>query len=426
MNIPEHWQLHCAPGAEFEISLPPTWKSSAQGDSLLVTPGTCSGYLTILAKSLTDQPTQHDIREIVQGLFPQRRNVSWTASPEGSIWIAARQGEAVLRRSKQWWQRWFARSEWQRWILWVAKTGDTLFLALYLPKQQRDPEEESLARFVLGTLQPKIAPLRTPREFLRGVLELLRKNYPESKVASGSEMSVVLGNAVVNLEQAWKEYQQAPERFEEIALSRARLASAAERAIALPTELAWETNRSRVMPMLLPEDEVRQWHPGLVCSDWIAGLKIAYVLDEPESYRYINLPLFQRWGISLERIHQQALENLEGYFESRPMEIAASQNLDATQVLLPVRADAYNTSRLLSESFQKTLREYLGREYAVGIPSRDLFVAMRIDQFPLVSEIREKIMEDFPTREFPLSRRMLLVSPDGISELTDLDTSGNS
>jgi hypothetical protein len=56
------------------------------------------------------------------------------------------------------------------------------------------------------------------------------KNYPESKVASGSEMSVVLGNAVVNLEQAWKEYQQAPERFEEIALSRARLASAAERA----------------------------------------------------------------------------------------------------------------------------------------------------------------------------------------------------
>jgi uncharacterized protein YtpQ (UPF0354 family) len=181
-------------------------------------------------------------------------------------------------------------------------------------------------------------------------------------------------------------------------------------------------SRSRIMPMLLPGAEVSQWHPGLVFNDWIAGLKIAYVLDEPESYRYINLPLFKRWGVSLEKIHEQALENLEGYFRTKPMEIAASQNLDATQVLLPVKADAYNSSRLLSASFQSTLREYLGREYVVGIPSRDLFVAMRIDHSQLVSEIRQKIMEDFPKREFPLSLRMLLVSPDGVSELTEYDT----
>lgn len=424
MKIPHHWQKHQSPGTAFEISLPNSWKSSVQGDSLLITPATGSGYLTILARPLNGDETSHEIEGILSGLFPRRRKIAETRLPHGSFWLWARNGEAVLSRSNLWWKRWFARAQWQPWILWVGRSEDALILALYLPKGDRDPEEESLIRMALGTLTPLTPPLQTPREFLKRVLSFLQRHYPEEKSAPGSKMTIMFGKAVIDMEQAWREYQKSPDKFEEIALARLRPTVASTLKEHLPAELSWDANSARVMPMLLPEEEVTQWQPSLVCSDWIAGLKIAYVLDEPESYRYINQPLFNRWGISLDQIHEQALKNLDGYFRNRPMEIAASQNLDETQVLLPVKADAYNTSRLLSESFQKTLREYLGREYAVGIPSRDLFVAMRIDHSHLLSDVRQKIIEDFPTREFPLSRRMLLVSPDGVSELTESDPDG--
>lgn len=207
-----------------------------------------------------------------------------------------------------------------------------MYLALYLPKSVRDPEEESLVRLVLGTLKPSLPLLKTPRDFLQQVLDFLQRRYPEERVSFGKEMTVLFGKAVVDMEQAWKEYQNAPELFEEIALAR-RPAEPQLSGGKLPSELTWEMSRSRIMPMLLPGAEVSQWHPGLVFNDWIAGLKRSPTFSTSRSR--IATSTFRcssAWGVSLEQIHEQATENLEGYFRTKPMEIAASQNLDATQV----------------------------------------------------------------------------------------------
>lgn len=397
------------------------------GDSFLITPGTGSGYLTILAKTGIQQEKMQPIDGILRGLIPRHRSVRSAPIPDGAFWIWGRRGEGILDRPTSWWKRWTRRGDWKQWIFWVARSGEGMFLALYLPKAERDPEEESLVRLVLGTLKPLPAPLKTPREFLVKVLELLKTRYPNEAIRgeANSDLTVLVGKTQINLEQAWKEYRQSPERFEQIAVARMKaVLNPASGQTTIP-DLGWEANRSRIMPMLLSRDEFQKWQPGLVGTDWIAGLKIAYVLDEPDSYRYISLPLFNRWGISTDELHDQSLRNLEGYFQSRPMEIAASRNQETTRVLLPVRADAYNTSRLLSRSFQMILREYLGMEYAVGIPSRDLFVAIRIDGSELVSDVRQKILDDFLIREFPLSEKLLLISLDGVSEYSETDQAGD-
>ena len=44
--------------------------------------------------------------------------------------------------------------------------------------------------------------------------------------------------------------------------------------------------------------------------------------------------------------------------------------------LMPKRPDAYNSSRILSRSFCSVLRDELGAELAVGVPSRDFLVAV--------------------------------------------------
>lgn len=419
MNIPKHWQKRMGPLEAFEMTLPPSWKTSEQSGSLVIAPGTGSGYLTVRAQPLSELESAPDLNGILSGLFPKRREIKVIPVPDAPLWQWGRTGEAVLSRPAQWWRRLITPLVWQPWVLWVARSSESMYLALYLRKGERDPEEEYLIQMALGTLTPRRALPQNQKEFLSRVQDFLQRRYPQESISASGPLTLKFGETTLDLRQAWKEFLQTPESLEEIVLARLRPALQSNSPAKLPSELTWEKNRNRVMPMLLPEEEINQWQPMLAYTDWIAGLKIVYVLDEPDSYRYINRPLFLQWGVSLEELHLQALENLDGYFAARPMEIAASQDQDATQVLLPVKADAYNTSRLLSESFQKILREHLGREYAVGIPSRDLFVAMRIDHSHLLSDVRRKIIEDFPAREFPLSQRMLLISPDGISELTD-------
>jgi len=118
----------------------------------------------------------------------------------------------------------------------------------------------------------------------------------------------------------------------------------------------------------------------------------------------------------VDELHELAIENLDRYFQSSPMEFTLAGESEGPQLLLPVRPDAYNTSRFLSTDFQGRLRELLGHEFAVGVPSRDFFVAVSLNSPAAVEQVRQKVSEDFHHMDHPLSDRMLLVSNDGVSE----------
>ncbi len=71
----------------------------------------------------------------------------------------------------------------------------------------------------------------------------------------------------------------------------------------------------------------------------------------------------------------------------------------------------------LFEGYNEKLRDVLGKEFAVGMPNRDFFVALSTEAPDMVRHVRERVREDFSQMDHPLTDKLLLVSQDGVSEL---------
>jgi uncharacterized protein YtpQ (UPF0354 family) len=142
-----------------------------------------------------------------------------------------------------------------------------------------------------------------------------------------------------------------------------------------------------------------------------------YVVDEAQAYWYIRHDLLKKWNLSAGELHDLALSNLDRYFDEHPTEMLLTGQEDGPKLLMPHKPDAYNTARLLSHEFHDKLREVLGREFAIGMPNRDFFVALSTDAPDMLQHIRERVREDFSQMDHPLTDKLLLVSADGVSEL---------
>jgi uncharacterized protein YtpQ (UPF0354 family) len=102
------------------------------------------------------------------------------------------------------------------------------------------------------------------------------------------------------------------------------------------------------------------------------------------------------------------------------MAVAGSEQEGPT-MLMPGRADSYNSARLLSEPFLSRMREVIGGDFAVGVPGRDFFVAVSLKSAQMIDHVRQKVREDYTQTDHPLTDRLLLSSIDGVSELLDDD-----
>jgi uncharacterized protein YtpQ (UPF0354 family) len=98
------------------------------------------------------------------------------------------------------------------------------------------------------------------------------------------------------------------------------------------------------------------------------------------------------------------------------MAVAGSEQ-EGPSMLMPGKADSYNSARLLSEPFTSRLREVIGGNFAVGMPGRDFFVVVNMKHPRMLDHVRRKVREDYAQMDHPLTDRMLLVSVDGVSEL---------
>lgn len=414
-----HWVEHEGPGGSFRISLPPTWKTTIHTGSMIIEPATGSGYLTLRFQSVEELGKLPDQKSVLRAMFPARRKVHEIPSPHGESWKWGLSGDADLDRPRRWWHRLFRRKNWRPWVMWLANMQNKLCLALYLRKNVRDFEEENLIRMALATLKFVPPGPRDSLELLQRAAVMVQRKFPKKKVSITAPWSLIVNGVLIDMKQAWVEFEEAPEQLEAIIWSRLWPVLKTPANPYQSHELTWEAIRTRIMPMLCVEGRATQFQGQLISHEWVAGLSVTYVLDEPHSYRYLHRDLFQSWGISMEELHQQAVVNLERYFEATPMQFAVSENTDAARLLLPVRADAYNASRLLSEKFQQKLRDELGQEFAVGVPSRDFFVAASLNSDGTLDWMRQRITDDFQQLDHPLSERLLLITSDGVSELTD-------
>jgi uncharacterized protein YtpQ (UPF0354 family) len=175
--------------------------------------------------------------------------------------------------------------------------------------------------------------------------------------------------------------------------------------------------RDQILPMLAAEDDSRI--DERVHMPWVGGLSVGYVVDEDDSYRYVHQQMLENWNLTLDELHEIAISNLQQYAVDHPLEITVVGDELHPRMLMPVKPDAYNCSRILDPGFHERLRDMFGPELVVGVPNRDFFIAVSLKEPALIEDVRGRVSDDFSTMHHPLTKRLLVVSADGVSEYCD-------
>jgi hypothetical protein len=248
-------------------------------------------------------------------------------------------------------------------------------------------------------------------------VRLAREYFPLLQAASVRGFSVRLGQSEIGLSNFYRMYLQAPDQFRRIVLP--GLTSLVRMQELSPAQLMPDFSevRERILPMLAPDNDSRQ--DERVRQPWVGGLCIGYVVDEDDSYRYIHRQMLENWDVSSDDLHEAAIENLREYSSNHPISMTVVGDEDNPQMLMPMRPDAYNCSRILDPAFHQRLRELFGPQLVIGLPNRDFFVCVSLKQRGLIEQVRQRVREDYATMHHPLTERLLLISPDGVSEYVD-------
>lgn len=419
-HVPEHWESSTGPSNWFEIRRPPAWNCETDSNIVNLTSSDGRISLTLHCIWLT-----HGIAELgrdslpLEEIFPVRRDVNELPPLNIADENIGLQGEAVLGPDTPWWKRALARSEWRKWRIHAIRRESICVIAIFLQDDEFDPEADTIVRLVLESIEFAEPLADPPQTFAERVLGVARDRFSNLDCVLDDRLQLRLGDSTINLFNLYRSYAQIPDRFEEIvepALDTlVEVQGWSESRVRPPLEDV----RDRIMPMLYPESVWQEQFAEFVAQPWIAGMVILYVVDEHDAYWYIREDLLEEWGIDIDDLHDIALLNLDRYFDENSMEFTLTGEDEGPRLLLPHRSDAYNTARLLSVDFHSSMQSILGREFVVGVPNRDFFVAASLDSNEMINHIRKKVLDDFDRMDHPLSSRLLLVSSDGVSEYVD-------
>lgn len=149
--------------------------------------------------------------------------------------------------------------------------------------------------------------------------------------------------------------------------------------------------KDKVFPVLRNEGQLRSMQqlaenkPGqeLAGQAIVPGIALLYVVDLPDSFRFVLKRDLEDSGLSPEQLHEAAAANVA------TLEGLAVERLEGTRNLFAVIAhDGLGSSRLFDKGFWTELEREAGGPVAVAAPTRDWILAARLDDRPALAELR--------------------------------------
>lgn len=255
--------------------------------------------------------------------------------------------------------------------------------------------------------------MATRSEFLEQVARVVRARFPLVKVRQDVEdFSITVNGFSMSLENLYRSTAQNPESFqtlvEQWVLELLRMAEGT------PDQKApFEQLKSRIMPMVISAGRRDVAGQSMVTQDLLEGLRVAYAVDSPRTIAYVPRRVFAEWKISIDELHEIAIENLVARSQELPAH--AAQNEDGAIGFIIIQThDGYDASRILLPGLHDRLREHLGSPFLAGIPNRDILICMR-DEPETVERIATRMRQDFKTMPHQISPRLFLITADGIA-----------
>lgn len=267
-------------------------------------------------------------------------------------------------------------------------------------------------------------------QFYDQVIQIVRGKFPLVKLSRAEQaFSLRLNGHVASLENLYRVSMLRPQdlkrHVERWALELLRVAEGT------PDQTAdYEEVRERVMPLLISQPpemiapdaaeapagasgEPADPDGNVVSAPLVANLRVAYVIDSDRSMSYIPPGTVKRWGVDLDDLHEQALQNLVKRSEQLAAHAAADEQGQVNLILFQTM-DGYDATRLLLPTLHDRLREHLGSPFLAGVPNRDILLCFRNDP-DTVTRLRGQIGQDFRSMPNSITDQLLLVTADGIA-----------
>lgn len=145
-------------------------------------------------------------------------------------------------------------------------------------------------------------------------------------------------------------------------------------------KLTWRVAREYLMPRLVPSEYLQDKPSGLrpTHRPWSKGLVVVYYFDRPEApTRILITPdIVREWKVSLEKVHSQALQNLE---KLSPVTIEQEVQQPVGTIYFVSPDDDYGASRILLPSTLDKLAAAAGGDVRLWMPTRELLWGVRRD-----------------------------------------------
>lgn len=174
--------------------------------------------------------------------------------------------------------------------------------------------------------------------------------------------------------------------------------------------------KARLLPLVLSTEGAEARGPQLVTQPLIEGLTVAYAIDNDRTIAYLNRAHFADWKISLDQLHETAMDNLLARSESMNGHAAQDEEGRVNLVLFQ-QMDGYDASRILLPTLHEKLREHLGSPFAAAIPNRDILICFRQEP-EMLERLKTQIADDYRQMPHQVTDKLFLVTPDGIAPLT--------
>ena len=137
-----------------------------------------------------------------------------------------------------------------------------------------------------------------------------------------------------------------------------------------------------------------------VMREFLPGLLTAYLVDEGDSFAYVQGRDLRGAGVSQEELHRQAVANLAALAEHQ---LTIRENRQMSALFLDGNFEA--SLLLLDDLWTRRLREY-ARDPVVAIPSRDVLAFSDVESAAGVSELRALVKRVWPLGDHLLSENL--------------------
>ncbi len=250
-------------------------------------------------------------------------------------------------------------------------------------------------------------------QFAAYIEDYISDNAQGIEVVNGDGVTLTLRvdgvETEADLGRLYRAYQRNPGQLEAVGRTFVRALGGAATASGSDS---FDDLADRVMPVIRSLELLvlvrERTLPMLVYRDFLAGLMIAYVIDEPQSLAYINEDQLERWGLASHELHERALANLR----RRTDDDAPYTTVGAGDQRLFIYSanDGYDAARLLlTETMAEWSRQVRGR-LVIGIPNRDFLIAVGDGNPDILRAVAAQIQVDSQQRESGLTDQLFTFS----------------